>query len=79
MEKIFDRYKTEVDDRGFSENVIGRILPMRPPSKAMYRTPTLIATIAATAAIVILTLTVGLGTMNEKYEKCVNAIAWRSE
>lgn len=79
MEKNFNQYKKAVADDGFSKHVMSRVVAMSPPSKSLYRTPTLIVTLATTAAIVILTLTVGLGTLNEKYDACVKALAYNYE
>lgn len=69
MEKIFENCRTTVLDNGFSERTMADILPLQPPSRMMYRVPTLIATAVAAVAIVIITLTVGLDTMNERYEQ----------
>lgn len=69
MEKIFkDSSRQKVANNGFSERVMEQIATIAPPSRTIYRAPTLIAAMTIAVTIIVLTMTIGLGTMNDRYE-----------
>lgn len=72
MEKIFKNFRVEVDNNGFSQQIMSRILSANEaPSSNTYRIPTIWASVCTAILIVITTISVGLGTMNDKYEQIV--------
>lgn len=83
MEEIFSTYRTDVADNGFSERVscaiLTRLSLIPPPARSIYRIPTLTAAVATVAAIVIITLSIGLGTLNDKYEQLAQRLSHSDE
>lgn len=69
MENIFKESKSNVINNGFLERVMENVATIDPPARSSYRAPTLLAAVVMIVAITLLTATVGVDTMNKKYEK----------
>lgn len=79
MEKIFEDSCKLVDDGGFSDRVIQKIVETASvPSRQIYRAPTLIATFAGMVVIIVLTFTVGLDKMSDRYDELASKMAYHT-
>lgn len=78
MENIFKENKIGVVNNGFTERIMERVATIHPPERSTYRTPTLLAGIVTVLAITLISVTVGVNTMNEKYEKLCISITLRT-
>lgn len=78
MENIFKENRAGVINNGFTERVMERVAMIHPPERSSYRIPTLLAGVVTVLAITLITLTMGVDTMNEKYEKLCTSITLRT-
>ncbi|MEG1633995.1 MAG: hypothetical protein RR141_05510 [Rikenellaceae bacterium] len=80
MEKIFKDCRLPVADSGFSDRVIHRIVEIAPvPSRNIYITPTFITALSAIIIIIVLTQTIGLSTLNDRYEHLTDLIVYHDD
>lgn len=78
MEKIFETYKRDVVDGGFSDSVIEKVAFLHNPTRNSYRVPTLIAAAASAVIIIAITTYIGLPTLNEKYNDLRARLSWNA-